>query len=628
MTPRPETAPGTSAPGMGSLSGTVEPPLAVAAVLPAPGVRPADALAEQAADPRGEERALLYRKVFEYAPEGIVITDARRRILAVNPAYTELTGCVMAGASGHLPAVVTADARQGPGYRTIWRAVRESGRWEGEIDCRTSTGEARAQRLTIRTLGDAPGGATHYAAFFSDMAERKAEQARINFLAQHDALTGLANRHLLGDRLNQALASANRHGGQVALLFLDLDRFKVINDSLGHKVGDLLLCSVAARLKSQLRQEDTVARHGGDEFVFVIPHFDRPDMPAHVAEKLIQAMAEPYHIEGEHFSIGASVGISLYPGDAGDGEKLIRNADSAMYKAKARGGNCYEFYTPIMTSLAIERMILENSLRGGLDRDEFIILYQPQVNLSSGRVAGAEALVRWSHPKLGLVPPDKFITVAEETGIIVEIGDYVLRCACRQNKRWQQQGLPAIPISVNVSARQCKQELASLVRRALDESELDACYLELELTEGTLMADVEGLLRELKSMGVSLSIDDFGTGYSSLSYLKRFPIDKLKIDKSLISELGVGDRNSSIAGAAVSLAHSLGLTVTAEGAQAAWQVRYLRERGCDLVQGYYFGRPLAANKFAALLRRRKTPRVGPGYVGTQASGKGVATLLH
>jgi EAL domain-containing protein (putative c-di-GMP-specific phosphodiesterase class I) len=299
-----------------------------------------------------------------------------------------------------------------------------------------------------------------------------------------------------------------------------------------------------------------------------------------------------------------------------------------MYRAKARGGNCYEFYTPNMTSRAIERMILENSMRGGLDRNEFVILYQPQVNLSTGRVAGAEALVRWSHPKLGVLPPDKFITVAEETGIIVEIGDWVLRGACLQNKRWQQQGLPPIPISVNVSARQCKQELTSLVRRALDESQLDPRYLELELTEGTLMGDVGRLLHELKSMGVSLSIDDFGTGYSSLSYLKRFPIDNLKIDKSLISEIGVGDRNSAIAGAAVSLAHSLGLTVTAEGAHAAWQVRYLRERGCDLVQGYYFGRPLPVNKFAALLRRRKTTRIGPGYVGTQASNWAATPLLH
>jgi diguanylate cyclase (GGDEF)-like protein/PAS domain S-box-containing protein len=617
MTFPPETVPVPREPVIDTLSGTAEPPLAVTPAGQAigdPGVP--------------DERPVPYRQVFEYAPDGIAITDARRRIVAVNPAYTELTGCAMADASGQLPAVFKDSTREGAGYRAIWRAVRLSGQWQGEIDCRTSAGEARTQRLTIRRLGDAPASVTHYAAFFSDIAGRKAEQDRINYLAQHDALTGLANRHLLDDRLTQALASAHRQGGQVALLFLDLDRFKVINDSLGHKVGDSLLRSVAERLKSQLRHEDTVARHGGDEFVFVIPHFDRPDTPAHVAQKLIWTMAEPFDIEGQHFSIGASVGISLYPGDADDGEKLIRNADSAMYKAKARGGNCYEFYTPTMTSRAIERMILENSLRGGLDRDEFVIFYQPQVNLSTGRVAGAEALLRWSHPKLGVLPPDKFITVAEETGMIVEIGDWVLRGACRQNKQWQQRGLPPIPISVNVSARQCKQDLTSLVRRALDESQLDPRYLELELTEGTLMADVGGLLHELKSMGVSLSIDDFGTGYSSLSYLKRFPIDNLKIDKSLISEIGVGDRNSAIAGAAVSLAHNLGLTVTAEGAHAAWQVRYLRERGCDLVQGYFFGRPLVANKFAALLRRRKTARVGPGYVAAQASSMALGTPLH
>jgi diguanylate cyclase (GGDEF)-like protein/PAS domain S-box-containing protein len=623
MTSGPNTAPVARAPGLERLPGPAGTALAVEAAGQATGLP-----GEQTSPPRGDEQPVLYRQVFEHATEGIVIADARRRVVAVNAAYTELTGCSMADASGRRPAVLRAGARPGAGYRTIWRAVRQSGQWQGEIDCRTSAGEARPQRLTIRALRDGPGGVTHYAAFFSDITERKAEQDRISFLAQHDALTGLANRNLLDDRLGQALASAHRQGGQVALLFLDLDRFKVINDSLGHKVGDLLLCSVGARLKSQLRQEDTVARHGGDEFVLVIPRFDRPDMPAHVAQKLISAMAAPFDIEGERFTIGASIGISMYPADAGDGEKLIRNADSAMYRAKARGGNCYEFYTPNMTSRAIERMILENSMRGGLDRNEFVILYQPQVNLSTGRVAGAEALVRWSHPKLGVLPPDKFITVAEETGIIVEIGDWVLRGACLQNKRWQQQGLPPIPISVNVSARQCKQELTSLVRRALDESQLDPRYLELELTEGTLMGDVGRLLHELKSMGVSLSIDDFGTGYSSLSYLKRFPIDNLKIDKSLISEIGVGDRNSAIAGAAVSLAHSLGLTVTAEGAHAAWQVRYLRERGCDLVQGYYFGRPLPVNKFAALLRRRKTTRIGPGYVGTQASNWAATPLLH
>jgi diguanylate cyclase (GGDEF)-like protein/PAS domain S-box-containing protein len=568
----------------------------------------------------GEEGIVPYRQVFENFPEGVFVTDTWRRIVAVNPAFSALTGFAPQDALGRRPGVLQADRGCAAHYRAIWRAVRRAGQWQGEAWYRTSSGEQRPQWLSISALRDERGTVTNYVAVFSDLTARKAEEGRISFLAQHDPLTGLPNRNLLGDRLLQALAAAARHGSQVALLFLDLDRFKVVNDSLGHRVGDLLLCSVAARLRSLIREEDTVARLGGDEFVFVIPQSGRPEMPAHVAQKIISAMVEPHDIEGEHYSIGASVGISLYPSDAEDGDKLIRNADSAMYKAKARGGNCYEFYTPSLTSRAMERMILENSLREGLERHEFMIFYQPKVELASGRIAGAEALLRWSHPKLGVLAPEKFIAVAEETGLIVEIGEWVLRGACLQNRRWQQMGLPAIAVSVNVSARQCRQELVASVRRALDDSGLDARYLELELTETTLMADVEALLHQIKSMGVSLSVDDFGIGYSGLSYLKRFPIDNLKIDKSLIAEIGIGDRNSSIAGAAISLAHSLNLTVTAEGAYAAWQGRYLRERGCDLVQGYYFGRPVPAPKLAALLRKGKPIRFGLGYMKPRDAG--------
>ncbi|MES2757681.1 MAG: EAL domain-containing protein [Pseudomonadota bacterium] len=561
----------------------------------------------------GDGQPAPYRQLFDNFPEAILITDAGRRIVAVNPAFSELTGYAPGDAVGRGPDLLRAGRAPALDY-SQWRAIRSTGQWQGEIWCRAKSGEERAQWLSISALLDARGAVSNYVAIFSDLAARRAAADRNSFLAQHDPLTGLPNRHLLGDRLLKALASAARHGDQVALLFLDLDRFKVINDSLGHRVGDLLLCSVAKRLVSVMREEDTVARLGGDEFVFVIPHFDRAEMPAYVAQKIIWALAEPHDIEGERFSIGASVGISLYPGDATDGELLIRNADSAMYKAKARGGNCYEFYTSNMTSRAMERMILENSLRDGLENDEFIIFYQPKVDLASGRIAGCEALLRWSHPKLGVVPPDRFIGVAEETGFIVDVGEWVLRAACEQNRRWQLQGLPPVPVAVNVSSRQCSAQLVTTVREALADTGLDVRYLDLELTETTLMGDVGALLHELKGLGVSLSIDDFGVGYSSLSYLKRFPIDNLKIDKSLIAEIGIGDRNSSIAGAAISLAHSLGLSVTAEGAYAAWQSRFLRQRGCDMAQGYYFSRPLPAIKFASLLRRGKAIRLGPGYI--------------
>jgi diguanylate cyclase (GGDEF)-like protein/PAS domain S-box-containing protein len=581
-----------------------------------------------AAPPGGDTQSGLYRKLFETFPEGIFIADARHRIVALNPAFSNITGYSSQEVVGRRPGLFKAERTSVAQYFSQWRSVRDSGQWQGEFWCRTKSGEERPQWLSVSTVRDERGAVSNYVATFSDLSARKAAEERNSFLAQHDPLTGLANRLLLGDRLEQALASASRHGGQVALLFLDLDRFKVINDSLGHRVGDLLLCSVAARLAAVLRKEDTVARMGGDEFVFVIPHFDRPEMPAHVAQKIIWALCEPHEIEGEHFAIGASVGISLFPADARDGEKLIRNADSAMYKAKARGGNCYEFYTANMTSRAMERMILENSLRSGLENNEFVIFYQPKVELATGRIAGAEALLRWSHPKLEVVPPDRFISIAEESGLIVEIGDWVLRAACEQNKRWQQQGLPPVTVAVNVSSRQCRPELVGSVRQALAESGLDVRYLELELTETTLMGEVGALLHELKAIGVQLSIDDFGIGYSSLIYLKRFPIDNLKIDKSLIAEIGIGDRNSSIAGAVIALAHSLGLTVTAEGAYAAWQSRYLRERGCDLAQGYHFSRPLPSIKFASLLRGGKVTRLGPGYIGARNVGRAIAGLAR
>ncbi|HEU4374433.1 MAG TPA: diguanylate cyclase, partial [Telluria sp.] len=422
-------------------------------------------IARYAAMHSPDEQLALYRKIFENFSEGILITDARRRIVAVNQAFASITGYTLAEVLGRCPGMLNADRTSAAEYRALWRAVRQAGQWQGEVWYRTKGGEQRPQWMSIRTVRDDSGAVSNYIAVFSDLTERKAEQDRISFLAQHDPLTGLPNRHLLGDRLAQALASATRRPSQVALLFLDLDRFKVVNDSLGHRVGDLLLCSVAARLKALLREEDTVARIGGDEFVFVIPHLNRPEVPAHVAQKIIWAMTEPHVIEGERFTIGASVGISMYPLDAADGDTLIRNADSAMYRAKARGGNCYEFYTPNMTSRAMERLILENSLRAGLERGEFALFYQPQIALATGRIAGAEALIRWSHPKLGVVQPDRFIPVAEETGLIIDIGDWVLRDACRQNKLWQRRGLPSIPVSVNVAARQCRPGFAASVRK-------------------------------------------------------------------------------------------------------------------------------------------------------------------
>ena len=561
-----------------------------------------------------EAPAGLYRDVFDCFAAGLFVTDAQRRLVALNPAFTATTGYAMAEMLGARPDFLLSSGSGAAQYRAMWRQCAAAGRWEGEWWIATKSGELRALWLSVCALPGPGGVPRNYVAVFSDRGECKAAEDRIAFMAQHDPLTGLPNRHHLDDRLSHALASAQRHGNRVALLFLDLDRFKLINDSLGHRIGDLLLCGVAARLKALVREEDTVARLGGDEFAFVIAPVDRPEMPAHVAQKIIWALAEPYDIEGQHLSTGASVGISVYPDDGADGEKLIRNADTAMYRAKARGGGCYEFYTANMTSRALARMSIESQLRTALAQNELIVFYQPKVDLASGRIVGAEALLRWSHPQLGVVAPAQFIPVAEETGLIVGIGEWVLSTACLQNRRWQQQGFAPIPVSVNVSGRQCELDLVATVERALAASRLDPRYLDLELTESTLMTNIEPILRQLKSMGVQFSIDDFGTGYSSLSYLKRFAFDTLKIDKSLIAELALGDRNTALAGAAISMAHSLKLKATAEGVSAAWQARYLRDRGCDSVQGYLFGRPLPANKFAAALRRGVTVPFGRSYL--------------
>jgi len=562
----------------------------------------------------GVEPPLHVEQVLACFAEGIFVADARRRILAVNPAFSIITGFAPADVTGAIMSRLNGARMDAAACRSMWRALRSTGHWRGELQCCTSAGVQLPLALSLSAVRDEHAVLTHYVGVFSDLSERKAEEERMVFRAQHDALTGLPNRYLLGERLTRALATASGHDGPVALLFLDLDRFKLINDSLGHRVGDLLLRSVAARLQSLIRPADTVARVGGDEFVFLLPHVEHPDVPATMAQRIISAMAAPYDIEGECLSIGASVGISMYPADAADADMLTRNADSAMYNAKARGGNCFEFYTAKLTSRAVERLILENSLRSGLEHDEFFLFYQPLVALPTGRVVGAEALLRWSHPMLGILGPDRFIPTAEETGLIVDIGEWVLRRACSQNSLWQRQGLRPIRVSVNVSARQCRPQLVSAVSNALADSALDACYLALELTETTLMGEVGDTLHKLKALGVQLSIDDFGIGYSSLGYLKRFPIDNLKVDKSLIAEIGIGDRNSSIAGATIALAHSLNLTVTAEGAYAAWQGRYLRERGCDLVQGYYFSRPLPPHKLASLLRDGRAVRLGPGYM--------------
>jgi diguanylate cyclase (GGDEF)-like protein/PAS domain S-box-containing protein len=468
-------------------------------------------------------------------------------------------------------------------------------------------------------LRDRKGKVTGVIGTYEDITERKLAEERVQFLAYYDALTGLPNRTLLQDRLAKALAGARRRKDKVAVLFLDLDRFKNINDSLGHSVGDLLLQKVSERLKRWAREQDTVARVGGDEFLIVLSAVKDVADAAVAAGRIRDAMTSEFVIQGRSLSVRCSLGISIFPDHGLDAESLIKNADAAMYSAKEGGRNKFSFFTQDMNAQAVERLTLENSLRSALEKGELFLVYQPQMEISTASIIGLEALLRWQHPDLGLVPPDKFIRIAENSGLIMPIGEWVLRTACSQARKWQDEGLPSVSVAVNVSAVQFRQEgFCELIRRVLRETGLAPQYLELELTESLLLSNADvmfSVLQELRAMGLKLAIDDFGTGYSSLSYLRQFPVSKLKIDRSFIRDVAVNPDDAAITTAIISMAKSLNLRVIAEGVEDEAQMSFLRAHQCDEIQGYYFSKPLAVDKVADKLRGNYAE-----HVRAQASG--------
>ena len=445
------------------------------------------------------------------------------------------------------------------------------------------------------------------------MARREAEE-RVHRLAHYDELTGLPNRSMFNQRLSHALAQARRNDKSLAILFIDLDRFKNINDTLGHEAGDRVLKGVAQRLQGCLREGDTVGRLGGDEFVVLIEELPEPMHVAAVAQKILDAVVKPFIVGAQEFHITASIGISTYPDDSADMQGLLKNADIAMYRAKEQGKNNYQFYSALMNIHTVERLALESGLRRALERNEFLLHYQPKVDIGSGRLTGMEALVRWQQGARELIPPEQFIALAEETGLIVPIGEWVLKTACARNQFWREQGLPRLRMAVNLSARQFAHEnLLQDVAKALNETGLDPAALEFEITESMVMHDPEravNLLSRLKDMGIHLSIDDFGTGYSSLSYLKRFPLDSVKIDSSFIRDIPENADDAAITRAIIAMAHSLRLKVIAEGVETGGQLGFLREHGCDEMQGYLFSKPLPEDEFLRLLQNNVVSGAG------------------
>ncbi|MBI5522213.1 MAG: EAL domain-containing protein [Desulfarculus sp.] len=558
---------------------------------------------------RSEEHMNLLARVFENTVEGILVTDGQGVIRMINRAFTTITGFCPEEAIGQTPRLLSSH-RQGPEfYQAMWQDLKEQGHWQGEIWNRRKNGEAFPEWLTITAIKDPQGEVSHYVGVFHDITEIKRSEEQISFQAYHDALTGLPNRLLFNDRLGMALAHAQRQNEGLAVLFLDLDNFKNINDSLGHAMGDQLLQAVARRLVRWVRDEDTVARLGGDEFIMLLPGANTPDYAVQVASRVLETMAEPLRVRGQEFYLTASIGITLYPHDGADAETLVAGADTAMYRAKADGRNNYKLFTPAMNQQVVRRMDLERSLRRALRQGEFVMHYQPKVELASGEVVGVEALIRWQRPGVGLVQPAEFIPVAEETGLIVPIGEWVLFTACRCAQNWRQQGFSHLRVAVNISPRQFRQRnLVQMVGRALAESGLPPQCLELEVTESVVMHSVEeaiATLSQLHGLGVQLFMDDFGRGYSSLYHLKRFPMHALKIDRSFVSDIATNPGDASIVDTIISMSRSLNLKVVAEGVETQEQLNFLKGLRCDQMQGFLFSKPLPAEELQALLKRRQ-----------------------
>ena len=563
---------------------------------------------------KAEEGLRLSAKAMESLAEALTITDLGMRIVSVNKAFTDITGYHEAEIRGTSPFDLMTDSNDPELIGTIPERIADIGHWQGEMWLARKSGDEYPVLMTVSAVYNEASICTHYVIVFTDISQYKRYEERLEFMAHHDYLTHLPNRALFQERVEDAIARTVRHHRLVSVLFIDLDQFKSINDSLGHGIGDALLMKVASRVQALLRHTDTVARLGGDEFAVLLEDLKKPEEVMQVADKLIAAFESPFEVEGYELFTSASIGIVCYPDDGEDAATLLKKADAAMYQAKDYGRNNYRFFSPEINAKAHEYLILANNLRYALERNEFRLHYQPLIELATGTLCGVEALIRWQHPERGLVSPATFIPVAEATGMINQIGTWVLRTACRQAKQWQMAGYEPIRIAVNLSARQFRDSgLAETLSQILAETGLEGRWLELEVTESMMMENptrVKETMHTLKQKEVSIAIDDFGTGYSSLSYLKEFPFDFIKIDRSFIMGVPESKSDMSITKTIIAMAKSLGITVIAEGVETPGQASYLLEQGCDEGQGYLFSKPVPAEHLESLLRK-KTGRNAP-----------------
>jgi len=563
-------------------------------------------LRERIAAEHHQRRAAV---VFENTKEGIVLTGADRAVVMVNPAFCEITGYELEEVLGKPSDLLWANRHDSASSEAVWAMVQKQGQWQGEIWIRRKDGELRPVWKNISVVHNSAGRIVNYVWVFSDITAIKNAEERLSYLAYHDPLTDLPNRLLLADRMRTALSRAERTGTSVALLYLDLDNFKHVNDTLGHEQGDRLLSAIAARLTTYVRGEDSVARLGGDEFVIILEDVSDPAQPARLAEKVLAAVSEPLQLGGFELRMRASIGISMGPAHGATSEELLKAADAAMYRAKRGGRGRYEFFSEELTRQALERLTLENAMRDPRFYDQLVLLYQPQVAVASARLVGAEALLRWQHPTRGLLDPYVFIPMAEDAGLIPSIGEWALRTACRRARAWLDTGYAPLRMAVNVSAYQINAaNLVDTVRSALEESKLDPALLELEVTENALQTGEHAFetLNRLKALGVRLALDDFGTGYSTLSSLKLLPFDRLKIDRAFVRDVQHDANGRGLARAIIAMGRSLSLEIIAEGVETQAQLEFLREEGCDEMQGYLIGVPMSAEEMGMELRAQAT----------------------